>query len=88
MRRDILARYGRRWAPGVHTIHNPVSWTRFGPEEEAGAAPIDGPYVLAVAAQYPHKNLETLVRAFARDARAAAPTPTCSSYSPASSGPS
>jgi len=65
VRRDILARYGRRWAPRVHTIHNPVSWTRFGPEEETGGAPVDGPYVLAVAAQYPHKNLETLVLAFA-----------------------
>ena len=66
VRRDILTRYGRRWAPRVHTIHNPVSWTRFGSEEGAGAPPVDGPYVLAVAAQYPHKNLETLVRAFAR----------------------
>lgn len=62
VRRDVLARYGPRWAGRVHTIHNPVSWSRFG---EAGAPPpVDGRYVLAVAAQYPHKNLETLVRAF------------------------
>lgn len=62
VRRDVLASYGARWADRVRTIHNPVSWTRFGTGE--GPPPLDGPYVLAVAAQYPHKNLETLVRAF------------------------
>jgi glycosyltransferase involved in cell wall biosynthesis len=66
VRRDILARYGRRWASRVHTIHNPVSWTRFGPDDRAGPPPVEGPYVLAVAAQYPHKNLETLVLSFAQ----------------------
>ncbi len=65
VRRDILARYGSRWSGRVHTIHNPVSWSRFGSEDDRGPAPVDGRYVLAVAAQYPHKNLETLVRAFA-----------------------
>jgi glycosyltransferase involved in cell wall biosynthesis len=63
VRRDILSSYGTRWAARVRTIHNPVSWTRFG--DEPGPPPVPGPYVLAVAAQYPHKNLETLVRAFA-----------------------
>jgi glycosyltransferase involved in cell wall biosynthesis len=62
VRRDLLASYGARWADRVHTIHNPVSWTRFGADD--GPPPVDGPYVLAVAAQYPHKNLDTLVRAF------------------------
>lgn len=62
VRRDLLASYGARWANRVHTIHNPVSWTRFGADD--GPPPVEGSYVLAVAAQYPHKNLETLVRAF------------------------
>ena len=31
--------------------------------------PRDRPYILSVAAQYPHKNLETLIRAFAIVAR-------------------
>lgn len=65
VRGDLLARYGRRWGSRVVAIHNPVSWERFG---EAGTIPDrigEGPFVLAVAAQYPHKNLETLVRAFA-----------------------
>ncbi|MDH4111204.1 MAG: glycosyltransferase family 4 protein [Actinomycetota bacterium] len=65
VRGDLLERYGRRWASRVVAIHNPISWERF---ERDGRLPegIDGcPFVLAVAAQYPHKNLETLVLAFA-----------------------
>jgi glycosyltransferase involved in cell wall biosynthesis len=65
VRRDILARYGTRWGPRVHTIHNPVSWARFGEGEPGEAPPVERPYILAVAAHYPHKNLETLVRAVA-----------------------
>ena len=50
----------------MRTVHNPVSWVGFGPDAEAGPPPVEGPYVLAVAAHYPHKNLETLIRAFAQ----------------------
>lgn len=66
VRDDILTSYGAKWAGRVHTVHNPVSWDRFGTPEEAGPPPVEGRYILAVAAHYPHKNLETLVRAFAR----------------------
>jgi glycosyltransferase involved in cell wall biosynthesis len=65
VRGDLLGRYGRRWAPRVATIHNPVSWDRFGVEAPLPGSVGDGPFVLAVAAQYPHKNLVTLVRSFA-----------------------
>jgi glycosyltransferase involved in cell wall biosynthesis len=65
VRDDLLARYGRRWAARVVAIHNPVSWERFDDQGPLPATIGDGPVVLAVAAQYPHKNLETLVRAFA-----------------------
>jgi glycosyltransferase involved in cell wall biosynthesis len=64
VRRDILERYGTRWAGRVAAIHNPISWTRFGDDGALPEAVGDGPYVLAVAAQYPHKNLEVLVRGF------------------------
>jgi glycosyltransferase involved in cell wall biosynthesis len=64
VREDILRSYGARWASRVRTVHNPVSWERFGDATEQ--APVEGRYVLAVAAHYPHKNLETLVRAYAR----------------------
>ncbi len=65
VRGDVLARYGRRWAPRVIAIHNPISWERLSEDGPVPEAVGDGPYVLAVAAQYPHKNLGTLVRAFA-----------------------
>jgi glycosyltransferase involved in cell wall biosynthesis len=65
VRGDLLARYGRRWASRVVAIHNPISWERFEVPGELPTGVGDGPFVLAVAAQYPHKNLETLVRAFA-----------------------
>ena len=32
VRDDILASYGARWASRVRTVHNPVSWERFGPD--------------------------------------------------------
>ena len=65
VRGDVLDRYGRRWASRVRAIHNPVSWERFGDDGELPAAIGEGPVVLAVAAQYPHKNLSTVVQAFA-----------------------
>ena len=65
VRVDIGACYGSKWLDRVQTIHNPISWERFGSAEAAGPAPVAGPYVLAVAAHYAHKNLETLVDAFA-----------------------
>ena len=47
------------------TIPNPISWARFG--EVSGPIPFEGrPYILSVAAHYPHKNLAVLVRAIAR----------------------
>ena len=64
VRRDLLARYGRRWTSRVTAIHNPISWERFDRDGTLPEAIGDGPVVLAVAAQYPHKNLATLVRAF------------------------
>jgi len=65
VRGDLLRSYGDRWGNKVVTIHNPVSWKRFGPDREAPDD--DGrPYVLSVAAQYPHKNLDTLIAAFAK----------------------
>ncbi len=60
VRGDVLASYGRHLAGRVRTIPNPVSWSRFA----GGRDPAEGEYVLAVAAQYPHKNLATLVRAY------------------------
>ena len=65
VRDDVLRTYGSRWADKVVAIHNPVSWERFGPDD-APADEDERPYVLSVAAQYPHKNLHTLISAFGR----------------------
>lgn len=65
---DVLRWFGDGVARKLVVIPNPISWDRF---EAAGdeAAPIAQSYILSVAAQYPHKNLEVLVRGFAAMAR-------------------
>lgn len=65
---DAARCFGASVARRTVVIPNPISWERFGDSSEP--AFIDRPYVLTVAAQYPHKNLETLLRAFARVAAA------------------
>lgn len=73
VKQDILHYYGLRWQSKVHVIPNPVSWDRFNLNGQATLwdrlkPKIDYPnrrYILSVAAQYPHKNLETVIRAFA-----------------------
>jgi glycosyltransferase involved in cell wall biosynthesis len=63
VRDDVLNTYGSRWASKVQVVPNAVSWHRLGDE-----SPRDGgrPYVLSVASHYVHKNLRTLVDAFAQ----------------------
>ncbi len=68
VRDDALRLLGQQFAGKVTVIPNPVDWQRFG-DPVAQRAPLAGRYILAVAAQYRHKNLETLVRAFAQVAR-------------------
>ena len=70
VRRDILRAYGAHHAPRVHVIPWPIRWTAFDlpaqPSEPFLRWLGDHPFVLSVAAHYRHKNLETLVRGFAR----------------------
>lgn len=68
VRQDLLHRYGKRHSSKVHVIPNPIDWQRFesSPSEGFEASLPEGLFVLAVAAQYAHKNLETLIRAFAQ----------------------
>jgi len=61
---DLLRTYGSRWAGKVAVVWNPVSWARLEARRSSAHAPIEGPYILAAAAHYPHKNLETLIAAF------------------------
>ncbi len=68
VRDDALRWFGDRAADKLAVVPNALCWERF-----AGGLdrprPCPRPYLLSVAAQYPHKNLETLVRAFAVVAR-------------------
>lgn len=69
VREDLLRQFGSRFERKLVTIPNPISWERFG-DDDAAAPPLDRPYILSVAAQYGHKNLDVLLRAFAVVARA------------------
>jgi glycosyltransferase involved in cell wall biosynthesis len=67
---DIAGCYGERWRPKLTVIPDPVSWARFDANGAHGELPgatrqiVDSrPFVLTVAANYPHKNLDRLVQA-------------------------
>ncbi len=64
VRQDAVRWFGPKVADKVTVIPNAMSWRRFDNGLD-GPRPMDRPYVLSVAAQYPHKNLETLIHAFA-----------------------
>ena len=68
VRRDVLRSFGPRVADKLVVAPNPISWSRFDPAV-AHTRPVDAPYILSVAAQYAHKNLETLIRGFGELAR-------------------
>jgi glycosyltransferase involved in cell wall biosynthesis len=62
VRQDVIRHYGGRALEKLVVIPNPISWEHLedGRAQEAGRRP----YILTVASHYPHKNLETLLRAF------------------------
>jgi glycosyltransferase involved in cell wall biosynthesis len=70
VRDDIVRSYGKKFAASTRVIPWPIHWSAL----DRDSAPSDSvvswlggsPFVLTVSAQYRHKNLETLVRAFAR----------------------
>ena len=69
VRQDVLRVFGHRVAGKLVVAPNPIAWSRFGAGQAAETRPCERPYILSVAAQYPHKNLATLIRAFAEVAR-------------------
>lgn len=65
VRQDILRVYGERWADKIVSIPNPVSWDRLRTSAtEPKLADGRKRIVLSVAAQWPHKNVETLLEAW------------------------
>jgi glycosyltransferase involved in cell wall biosynthesis len=63
---DLVARHGDRRADKIRVIPNAVSFERLEPGSLPAGLPTDREIVLCVSGGYRHKNLETLVRAFAR----------------------
>jgi glycosyltransferase involved in cell wall biosynthesis len=63
VRQDAIRWFGSIAERGI-VIPNPISWDRF--TESGESEPDDDrPYILSVAAHYPHKHLDILLRAFA-----------------------
>ncbi|HWF42139.1 MAG TPA: glycosyltransferase family 1 protein [Acidothermaceae bacterium] len=62
---DLIARHGDSYVPKIQVIPNAVSFDRLEPGSVPAAVPRDREIVLCVSGGYRHKNLETLVRAFA-----------------------
>ncbi len=61
---DLIHRHGERFSRKVRVIPNAVSFDRLTAGELPSTVPTDRELVLCVAANYRHKNLPTLVRAF------------------------
>jgi glycosyltransferase involved in cell wall biosynthesis len=65
--RDLRTTYGRRVDGRVTTIPIGIDWSRFDTSAPQQPRPWSGrPYLLSVAAEWPHKNVATLVRAYAK----------------------
>jgi glycosyltransferase involved in cell wall biosynthesis len=62
---DLIARHGDRYVEKIRVIPNAVSFARLRPGVLPKAVPRDREIVLCVSGGYRHKNLETLLRAFA-----------------------
>ena len=69
VRQDVLRVFGHRYAGKLVVAPNPISWSRFDASQTSETRPCERPYILSVAAQYPHKNLATLIRGFAEVSR-------------------
>lgn len=66
---DLLTRYGERWAKKIEVIYNPINWNDLliRPKSEIETSlPFltEKNYLLSVSAQWRHKNLHTLIKAF------------------------
>ena len=63
VRQDAIRWFGTIAQRGT-TIPNPISWDRFS-ASSGSPSPEGRPYILSVAAHYPHKQLNVLLKAFA-----------------------
>ena len=61
---DICRVYGEKYRNKLEVIHNPIDFSKLDQPAKGGKFAYDFPYILSVAAHYPHKNTLTLVKAF------------------------
>jgi len=61
---DLIHYFGKRFRKKIEVIYIPIDFSRFEQSEKCNEVSINSKYILSVAAQYPHKNLLTLVKAF------------------------
>jgi glycosyltransferase involved in cell wall biosynthesis len=64
VKEDIIARFGEKFRKKLVVIHNPIAFDRFEQSIPSNRFKFDYPYILSVAAHYPHKNILCLVKAF------------------------
>jgi glycosyltransferase involved in cell wall biosynthesis len=62
VKKDILNFFGEKYENKLQVIYNPIDFTRF--SNKLNERIVKDKYILSVAAQYPHKNLLTLIKAF------------------------
>ncbi len=63
VKEDVIQRFGEKYRSKLHTIHNPIDFSRFDRATHS-PKPYDFDYILSVSAMYPHKNTLTLLKAF------------------------
>ena len=61
---DLISAFGAKYREKLSVIYNPIDFNRFQNTNKDIKVKVSGNFILSVAAQYPHKNLLTLVKAF------------------------
>ena len=64
VKNDLIYFFGEKYKNKLEVIYNPIDFNRFQDSSQNKDMEIGGNFILSVAAQYPHKNLLTLIRAF------------------------
>lgn len=66
VKEDIVRFFGEKFRKKLNVIHIPVNFDKLNSGISAESITHGAPFILSVAAHYPHKNLLTLVEAFNR----------------------
>jgi len=64
VKEDICKVYGEKYRDKLVVIHNAIDFCKLDKTAQSEQFSYDFPYILSVAAHYPHKNTLTLVKAF------------------------